>query len=255
MSRKRGFTLIELLVVIAIIALLMAMLMPALAKVRKQAKAIVCRSNLKQWGLIFSMYTADNNGYFHLGYYGDSSYRKRWPGVYLEYYKQADMRFCPTATKPYLEGGRSPFGAWFFNGYYGHFYGSYGLNTWVCNPPAHIDTINGMPTANNWRRASVRSSARIPVFLDAQWLDGMPIHNDEPPEYNGESWQIGNQYENQIKRFCINRHNRTVNCLFLDWSVREVGLKELWRLKWHRQFDTNAPAPVWPDWMKAFKEY
>jgi len=62
-NEQRGFTLIELLVVIAIIALLVAILMPALQRVKKQAKAVVCQSNLKQWGTIFAMYTDDNNGF------------------------------------------------------------------------------------------------------------------------------------------------------------------------------------------------
>jgi len=60
-EHKRGFTLIELLVVIAIIAILMAILMPALNRVKEQGKRIVCENSLKSLQLVWLMYADDNN--------------------------------------------------------------------------------------------------------------------------------------------------------------------------------------------------
>jgi len=95
MSGKRAFTLIELLVVIAIIALLLAILMPALQRVKKQAQGVTCRSNLKQIGLAFTLYTEDNEGKFprnggiwivkflpYIGGQGDQDKDYREMGVY-----------------------------------------------------------------------------------------------------------------------------------------------------------------------------
>jgi prepilin-type N-terminal cleavage/methylation domain-containing protein/prepilin-type processing-associated H-X9-DG protein len=64
MNRQRGFTLIELLVVIAIIALLLAILTPALQRAKEQARRIICRSNLRQYGIATRMYLDGNKGRF-----------------------------------------------------------------------------------------------------------------------------------------------------------------------------------------------
>ncbi|MHC4757534.1 MAG: type II secretion system protein [Planctomycetota bacterium] len=61
-SKRKAFTLIELLVVIAIIALLMSILMPALRSVRDQAKDAMCQQRLQQWGVMFNMYSSENDG-------------------------------------------------------------------------------------------------------------------------------------------------------------------------------------------------
>jgi len=121
--KSQGFTLIELLVVISIIALLMSMLMPALSRVKDQAKAVVCMSNLKQWAVAYWMYTEDNKGLFARDYY--------WWDDLKPYYEEDNMRFCPTATKCFNQGARCPFTAWTDSAFPDVPMGSYGFNTWL----------------------------------------------------------------------------------------------------------------------------
>jgi len=66
-----------------------------------------------------------------------------------------------------------------------------------------------------------------------------------------------------MRRVCLNRHSAATNSVFLDISVRKIGLKELWTLKWNRNFDTSGlwtkaggvQPTDWPQWMRHFKDY
>lgn len=254
MRRPRGFTLIELLVVIAIIGLMMSILVPALAAARRYAKTVVCRANLKQWGLILDAYTNDNNGLFFGGVVG--SEWDDWIELLRPFYgKKAGLTFCPLATKTADEGGHGVYAAW--QDEEGNDYGSYGLNGWVCNPEPGAFLGDEL----YWKTAGVKGAQNVPVFLDCLWMAGWPDHSSIPPEYNGQPPQAITVME-QMKNFCIDRHGKgETNCLFMDWSVNSVGLKQLWKLKWHRNFDINGPwtknhdpAPNWPQWMKNFKD-
>ena len=256
---RAAFTLVELLVVIAIIALLMAILVPAMGRVRRQSKCVACRSRLNQWAKVFKMYTMNNDGYFQSGETG-----KIWTETLEPYYVNPDLRLCPMAAKPASKAGREPprggkFLAWgvFDAGYavmgLEGVYGSYGMNGHVSNSaPGMVDPW-GRDLKNNWRNADVRGAYNIPLFLDCAWLGGLPGSHDSPPEFD-DVCEFG-PFGVNMQGFCINRHNGFINGLFVDFSARKIGLKELWKLKWHRVFDTHADPPVWPDWLKDLRDY
>jgi prepilin-type N-terminal cleavage/methylation domain-containing protein/prepilin-type processing-associated H-X9-DG protein len=108
---KRGFTLIELLVVIAIIAILAAILLPALARARESARRASCQSNLKQFGVIYKMYAGENDGEFppdmryHPGGLG-GMFGFAGGEMYPDYWNDISIAVCPSDSRSgaYLGG-------------------------------------------------------------------------------------------------------------------------------------------------------
>ena len=269
--KKRAFTLIELLVVIAIIAMLLAILLPALQKAKKQAQAIICKSNLHQWGIIWRLYTDDHDGFFSDGQIGWA--RGEWIIGLWDYYEDREnLLTCPSATKPLP--GFQPGGANRWGGPYNTYQlsgslntdgkydmASYGMNNWVFNRPPGNGSLQSRPNRYHWGRMDVNGSAQIPLFLDSMWRGGGPFYMGgsaasnriTPPTENGQWASFGHE----MKHFCIDRHSGAVNGVFFDLSTRKIPLKHLWRLKWHREFPTTgypANGGTWPAWMSSFKE-
>lgn len=233
-GQRKGFTLIELLVVISIIALLMSMLMPALSRVRDQAKGVVCLAQLRQWATIFEMYTNENNGKFQESLdVGEDTYG--------EYYQDAKLKLCPKADKTYEEGARDPFAANTRTADPT----SYGINSWIISM-----TSGNRIDEYLWKTPNVKRASEVPVYGDMQvYSNTTPFPYDEPPSYPGQPLS-GN--DDELRSVCGNRHNGGVQWLFADWSVRKVGLKELWDLHWHRKWveeSEDAGEPDWPEWM------
>jgi len=278
---RKAFTRSDLLVALGCIAFLLANIAAVGERGRRHAKEMLCLSNLYKWGVVFEAFAADNDGYFMRGWFEwpGLTHRDMWPEALRPYYgNNHNLRCCPEAVTPGTEigsgqyGGGGTFSAWgVFEGECGQpsswpvatacDYGSYGTNSYICNPPIYPSQGHGYFGQYNWRNANAAGADVIPLFLDCQWLEGWPNWYDDPPAYDGMPWSVDGQ--NGMYRFCINRHRGYVNSAFLDFSARKVGLKELWKLKWHRDYDVNGPWTVaggvqpgdWPEWMQEFEDY
>ncbi|MBN2456209.1 MAG: hypothetical protein JXB29_06720, partial [Sedimentisphaerales bacterium] len=238
---------------------------------RRKAKEMLCLSNLRQWAVIWSIYTADNNGYFHKGRKVSGVDKDCWVYVLQDYHDKDDkIRCCPEASTPWWDkngndtGALNPFAAWGMLGPWwpgggikdAYYYGSYGIE----------DHLTNTGSKANWNHCNHAGTENIPVQLGCYFLSGWLLQGDGqedclyPPEYNGyfpdDPIGCGN-----MARFCLNRHNGKVNGVFMDFSARPIGLKELWTLKWGPQFNTenawtlagnggdyDATYQKWADW-------
>jgi prepilin-type N-terminal cleavage/methylation domain-containing protein/prepilin-type processing-associated H-X9-DG protein len=240
MHRKRGFTLIELLVVIAIIALLMSILMPALSKVKSQAKTVVCLQQLHQWGVAWKMYVDDNDG---------TMVEQMWWAPPLEpYFKDQELLLCPEARLSGGPGIRPWSAAWVTEDEDTgrRWKGSYSLNQWCTN-----DLSGGRTAERLYRNPYRKGAAYTPLLLDGGLNGATPLPEDTPPRWPGDYWPGGEGSDvDEMRRFCVNRHNGYINAVFFDFSPRKIGLRRLWTLKWHRTWPVIHVEDIdWPLWM------
>jgi prepilin-type N-terminal cleavage/methylation domain-containing protein/prepilin-type processing-associated H-X9-DG protein len=265
MRQGKGFTLVELLTVVAIIVLLVSLLLPSVQAVKRQANSVACRSNLRQWAHFFLMYAQNNHDRFFMAL-PDTEWRF-W-GRSMQSYSQgssSDIFFCPMApvlVNPAGTAGASVVGskslAWGKLPEDPELFGSYGLNYWLC------DNRCTSPTCwhrHCWKTIFAKNAGNIPIFLDCLLPAGKPDIQDGPPP--AEDVHGGVSGECWMSHFCLNRHEGYVNAAFMDWSVRKVGLKELWALKWHQNFNTaglwttagGVGQEDWPQWMRRCRDY
>lgn len=222
-------------------------------KGRQRAKQMKCKANLRQWANIMQMYVQDNEGLF----FNYCAGGKQWFIKCRPYYNNEKILLCPTATETESEGAEQPFAAYLaYEGNENETKGSYGLNDWVLS--AWHGEVDPESPLNSllWKTPYIEGADNVPLLLDSSMMYMVtPTYSNEPPAYEADVVFGQGIAQGEMKRFCVNRHNGSVNILYMDFSVRNTGLKKLWELDFHRDWNPdNDPLPEWPEWMSDFKD-
>jgi prepilin-type N-terminal cleavage/methylation domain-containing protein/prepilin-type processing-associated H-X9-DG protein len=205
MKSRKGFTLVELLVVIAVIGILIALLLPAIAATRDGARAVVCKSNLRQIGLSLHTYAEGHGGRFPWTEHSDED--KSWIVTLSPYLEDVDaVRVCP----------EDPLGLeWMTNEIKGS---SYGINNFVADP--EVEGYSGS-------LRKLRDASRLVVLFEADperegahGTDHIHCSQFYSPVYK----MLGKVFEMGFREIDTDRHGGdAANYLFADGHVTLIS--------------------------------
>jgi hypothetical protein len=141
-------------------------------------------------------------------------------------------------------------------------YGSYGKNEFVTYT---TEDAVGDWTSDFYLNIRVKNVAKIPLLGDCDFAGGFPHAEDTPAKTRYHGAPVD---DDETNRWNLDRHRLSVNLVFLDWSVRKVGLRQLWSFKWSKQKDEAGldawripyvpdwtKPEQWPKWMRKSKNY
>jgi prepilin-type N-terminal cleavage/methylation domain-containing protein/prepilin-type processing-associated H-X9-DG protein len=255
----KAFTLIELLVVIAVIALLLAILMPVLQKAKEIAKNLSCRANIRSLSIGFRLY-AETNGNKVFGH-GSSSGNNLWLKHIADQIGNIDkVRFCSSTKRNTPDGSNwgSAKESWVWNsGGTEPEYGSFAINGFAYSGTPSLIVPTDEWESSKWGNANAANSANIPIFIDAMWVDLWPQHDDHVPvAHDLQKGGFGGDgpNRNQMVRSMIDRHGGALSVSFMDGHVEPIALRQIWSLKWSKQFIANGSDKLRSDGTKIYKK-